>query len=543
MSSRRVIALVAILATLSIAFRTPETPLAKEHAESVALIQQDDIVEYVTYFAGPTLEGRDSPSRGLSLAARYIAKRLEELGVKPTKDSSKMFKRGKKGYRPWLEEEESTGKSKSGTFLRPWLKPYIAPVPKKCSLKLATPAEVFEYGKDFVPVAAADGSANGELVFCGYGIRAKSEKYDDLDGLRLNGKIAILFEGEPMTSRKFEGTRVSEHASLWTKVRTLDKHKVGGILVVRRDADVEEYSLGPAYRFTQAQFLGERQPDFPPRKMPPMLVISERVATTLLGTDAAELRQSIDESGEPSPLDLEGRKVSMKVKTELMDTAHDNVVGYIRGSDPKLANEYVVIGAHYDHIGAGPRARTGFGADDNASGTSALLEVIEALAKNPPRRSILCAFFSAEEDGLLGSKAFCKELPVDRKKIVAMLNLDMIGRGPANKVAVLGLKQNPTLKDVVDRANALSPTGVTDIEVCRDDSLFQRSDHYSFHDRLRIPTVFYLENYPVEENPDYHSWRDTIDRVNMEKITNTAKLAFNTVWLLANDDKRPPAAK
>lgn len=541
-------ALIACLFALAISFgaHAQESFRTEEYEAGVALIRSEDIKEYVEYFAGPTLEGRDSPSRGLRLAALYLAQRLGELGLEPTSDSAKTFRRYKGEYRSWLPKEkleESSAKTKSGTFLRPWSRPYIAPVPKRCSLKLASPAKQFEYGLDFVPIARADGSARGELAFCGYGIRSKKDSYDDFKGLRLSGKIAVIFEGEPKHASKFEGSRVSEQASLWSKLETLEDEGVAGILVVRRTRESEEAGLGPAFRFTQAIFNGEVKQDNPPRKLPPMLVISDACASALLGTDAIALREGIDQSGQPSPLDLKGRKVAFKVKTELVEAALDNVVGVLRGSDPKLAKDYIVIGAHYDHTGAGPRGRTDFGADDNASGTSALLEVMEALVESKPKRSILCIFFSAEEDGLLGSKAFCRELPIDKKRIAAMVNLDMIGRGPTEKVAVLGLKQNPKLKDVVERANELCPTGVTEIEICRDDALFKRSDHYSFHSMLGVPTVFFLENYPVEENPDYHTWRDTIERLDIQKVTNTAKLAFNTIWLLANEDGRPPRPK
>lgn len=545
------------LATLLAAVPPSQDEAATDEFQAgLAEIQLEDIRVHVNLLAAPSFEGRDTPSQGLSLAALYLAQHMQDLGIDPAKDSQKVFKKAKSAYRPWLPEDagkREDGKSrskKSGTYLRPWTKPFIAPVPKKCLLKLDTPAKDFKYGEDFVPIQGASGKARGELVFCGYGIRSSKEDYDDLAGLSLSGKIALIFEGEPEGSGLFEGTRVSDAASLWSKTELLMKKKVSGILVVRAGSGAEEGEegevedgLGPAYRFTQAMFLGDRRQDFPPRKIPPMLVISEACASELLGQDARALRESIDEAGAPQPIELEGRKLFFKVETELMYAAIDNVVGILRGSDSKLANEYVVVGAHYDHIGVGPRGRVGLGADDNASGTSALLEIMQALTVSKPRRSILFAFFSGEEDGLLGSKELCENLPIDKKRIAAMINLDMIGRGPADKVVVLGLKQNPALKEVVDRANTFSETGIREIEVCKDDSLFQRSDHYSFHQKLGSPTVFFLENYPVEKNSDYHTWRDTVDRLSFDKITNTAKLAYGTIWLIANDDKRPPKPK
>ena len=121
-----------------------------------------------------------------------------------------------------------------------------------------------------------------------------------------------------------------------------------------------------------------------------------------------------------------------------------------------------------------------------------------------------------------------------------MVNLDMLGRGATQEVYVLGFQQNPGLQRLVERANKLGRTGVRRVKTCNDRGLFARSDHYSFH-QVGIPVVSFFENYPLEQNHDYHTWRDAVDLLDMQKITNTARLAFHTAWLLADDDERPPA--
>jgi Zn-dependent M28 family amino/carboxypeptidase len=181
----------------------------------------------------------------------------------------------------------------------------------------------------------------------------------------------------------------------------------------------------------------------------------------------------------------------------------------------------------------------GVGADDNGSGTAALLEVAQAMARAGPRRSVYFCAFAAEEDGLLGSAAFCEDPPLPASSMVAMVNMDMIGVGDSGEVVVLGLEQNPLLKVHLDRARKLSKTGVRRVRPIADRSLFRRSDHFSFH-RIAVPTLFLFEGYPLEQNPDYHTWRDTLDKVDMEKVTRTARLAFNFAWILANADDRPP---
>ena len=153
----------------------------------------------------------------------------------------------------------------------------------------------------------------------------------------------------------------------------------------------------------------------------------------------------------------------MQSKSEFGSVRCDNILGVLKGTDEALASEYVLIGAHYDHIGVSPGGIIGAGADDNASGCSALLQVAEAFAAAPPRRSVIICFFGSEEDGLHGSKAVAQDLPVPKDALVAMVNLDMVGRGDAKEVAVLGIKQNPDLEDTLNRAKRLSKTGVSKV--------------------------------------------------------------------------------
>jgi Zn-dependent M28 family amino/carboxypeptidase len=218
------------------------------------------------------------------------------------------------------------------------------------------------------------------------------------------------------------------------------------------------------------------------------------------------------------------------------------VVGILPGSDPERAKEYVVIGAHYDHIGVDPWGRIGFGADDNGSGVAALLELADALALARPARSILFCGFSSEEDGLHGSRAIASNPPVPRESLVAMLNLDMIGRGETDEVVVLGVKQNPDLGKVLKRARKLKSTKLKKVITDRADHLWQRSDHYCFHE-VGVPSLFLFEAPSDSDNPDYHTFRDTIDRVDLEKVVRTTRFTYNTAWILATDDDRPSAPR
>jgi hypothetical protein len=217
-----------------------------------------------------------------------------------------------------------------------------------------------------------------------------------------------------------------------------------------------------------------------------------------------------------------------------------NVVAVLRGSHPQLRDEYVVLTAHFDHVGIG-RPMDGDsiynGADDNASGTAALLEVAKAFATLPerPARSIIFLHVSGEEHGLLGSRWYSDNPTVPIGQIVANLNADMISRNAPDTIVVIG-KNYSTLGDVVNRAGARHPElGLTVADdLWPQERFFFRSDHFSFA-RLEIPSLFFFSG--VHE--DYHRPSDTVERIDADKAARVAKLMFYTVQDIANDPQRP----
>jgi leucyl aminopeptidase len=151
---------------------------------------------------------------------------------------------------------------------------------------------------------------------------------------------------------------------------------------------------------------------------------------------------------------------------------------------------------------------------------------------------MVCSF-SGEEDGELGSLAIAAHLPIPVKSVVAMVNMDMLGAGAKDNCLVLGIAQNPTLEKLVNRGLKLSRTGIKDVTMRKGENLWERSDHFSFH-KVGIPTLFFFEAANIDDNPDYHTWRDTLDKLDQEKVLNIARLAYNCTWLLTDDESRPP---
>lgn len=522
--------------------------LAQDRALGEKTITAADLAEHLRHFASPELEGRDTPSVGLTRAQDYVAKAWLEAGVSLPPDLPVLG--------PELTDDERRAKILAG-FRRSYPIPGPEPDPEGCALTLDVTGlerKSFALGTEFVPVSHASGDASGAVEFVGYGIESETEKFDEIPPKGLKGKIALIVEGEPRTPKRFEGPELSVDANMWFKLANLHKAGAEGALVVRRNpaptpqkgasksqTPLERPALGFRYTFaTWNDQRATREGRDPQRiTMLPTLEISMAAAEAILGEDVEALAAKIDSSVKPLRRETKGRVVSLRSKTRRADVQADNLVGWIQGSDESLASEVVIAGAHLDHVGVDERGRIGTGADDNASGSSALLEIAQALCVARPRRSVLLCSFSGEEKGLLGSKAITGRMPVDAKNVVAMVNLDMLGFGDKDNCAVLGIAQNPTLEKLLNRALKLSRTGIRDLTLQGGEELWERSDHHPFH-RLGIPTLFFFEGLPISKNVDYHTWRDTLDKLDQEKVLNSARLAFNSTWLLAQDDSRPP---
>jgi len=532
---------------------------------ALASITREEAEAVARYLASPALEGRDTPSHGLDLALKHIAESFAAAGFVPAPDSDAVWRRvaGDSPPPDWAVHRASGGADSStgaeaGSGTRAlWLRPYLrekllfdrvilhTPLPDECTLELTVGDETpraLRYGVDYVPLSEYTGEASGELAFVGFGIENDTERYDDFRGLDVRGKVVALVAGEPDHKRLFDGVNVTAEASVWNKLDEVARRGAAGAIVIRRPPALGKGETAPelAYRWTRASWIAPTTDQV--RATLPAVELHWDAAEELLGFDPLEWAEKVDRSGKPTKRVVDGgRHVRLRTATRTGPVVLTNVVGYLPGRAGALAAESVVVGAHVDHIGVGPRERVGLGADDNASGTAALMEVAEALALARPARGIWCVGFTAEEDGLLGSAAFVADLPMPREQLVGMVNLDMLGRGDPKHVVTLGFRSNPGMRDVVARAERLGNTGIKKVEECSDVGLFQRSDHYSFH-TAGIPTVFFFENFPIESNRDYHTWRDVADLVDFDKVRNTARLAFHTAWVLAEERSRlgPP---
>jgi len=376
---------------------------------------------------------------------------------------------------------------------------------------------------DFMPFGfSATCAFDGDLVFAGYGVVNTDDKHDDYAGLDVAGKVVLLLRREPPA---WDGPRWTDHATFQTKVARAAERQAVGVLIVNQapegsapDDLTHFYAGGPRYAL-------------------PVLHIRRTLANALLKAgglaDLDTLQQKLDAGAGPVSAPLPGLHAAGEVASTSNETLARNVVAVLPGTGPH-ANEYVAVGAHYDHLGE-VRGQIMNGADDNASGTAGVIEIARALAQAPQRdRSLLCLAFSAEEMGLLGSGHYVDAPTVPIEQIVVMVNLDMIGRGTFDRaeprLSIVGVASSPAFRPVLEHWLPATPLAGTLV----DSVSMGGSDDQPFH-AADIPTLFFHTGV----HADYHRPTDDTEAINAEAAAWITGLAAQTVLELLNAPERP----
>ncbi|MCS7264759.1 MAG: M20/M25/M40 family metallo-hydrolase [Armatimonadetes bacterium] len=464
-------------------------------AVSTIAITSLELKEHVRYLASDELEGRGAGSKGAQLAREYIATLFAEWGIRP------MFENGS-----YFQLFTFPGRLKLG---------------EGNELVLTIPngqQRNFYPEKDFLPLSiSASGEVEGELVFVGYGISAPDKGYDDYADLDVHGKIVLALRGMPANDTAF-----AREAEFRAKLRVAKEKGAKAVILVS----------GPLSPF-------EDEPV--PFWNEPMMRDSGILGVTVKRAFAESLfylqdvQRQIDETRKPFSFVLDGVRVRLKVNLQRERLEDANVVGWIEGSDPKLKSEFVVVGAHYDHVGVNVtkdgQRQIFNGADDNASGTSGLLELAQYFAANRERikRSILFIAFGAEEIGLIGSRYFVDNPTVPLESIVAMINMDMIGRLRNETLFLLGTSSSPDWKVMIDEINSRF-----NFTLRESSGVFGASDHFPFYNK-GIPVLFFFTG--LHEN--YHRPSDDWDTINYEGMEKIVKMVAEFVEKIANMPNRP----
>jgi len=433
--------------------------------------------------AAPNMEGRGAGTRGLAKASKYLEHRYKSLGLKPA---------GTNGYlQPFTVTTGAKLKSDNS---------FVEQVGgKKQALVL---------NQDFVPASfSSSGSFTGSVVFVGYGASADEFQYDDYGGVDVKDKIVLMLRYEPEIFGEKSGHQgLTQHSQLITKAINARNHGAKAVIFINgKLADGEEDLLmrfGSVSGPTDAGIM--------------LLQVKNAVAADWFqaaGKSLPEVQQQINHLGKPASFSFPATlQLSLRVDIEATHARVNNVLAYLPGK----TSEYIIVGAHYDHLGRGDSnslapsqiGQIHPGADDNASGTAGVLELARLFAplKGQFDRGILFASFSGEELGLLGSAEWVKEptLPID--KCVAMLNMDMIGRIKDGKVYIGGVGTGTTFKSILEQAQKHSGA---DFKIEYSAGGYSASDHTSFV-AAKIPVLFFFSGL----HSDYHKPSDTWDKIN-----------------------------
>ena len=468
-------------------------------SSGVETITAADIYARVSFLASDALRGRDTPSPGLEAAAAYLVAEYRRLGLEPAGEDGTYYQR----Y-PLQTFALDTSSVHLGTIRDD-----------------RTGNEMLAYGADFfaVPGGGRPGTDmnHGRLVYAGTLGEA------GLPGGEYAGAIPIVsIPGPYSRAWRAEVARARRAA-----------RSVGATGVV--------VALDPAFPAGMFRQLAadSRKPQLSlvEEGEIPVFYVTDRAFRGIAAREPGILEKA--RSGTAAPFRSLGAHFAANLRV-LQDARPPNVVAVLRGSDPTLRDEYVVLSAHMDHVGVGEPVRGDSiynGADDDASGTSGILEVAEAMASLPtkPRRSVLFLHVSGEEKGLLGSRWYADHPTVPLERIVANINVDMIGRNAPDSVVVIGKKYS-SLGRTADQVQARHPElhlTVSD-DLWPEERFFFRSDHFNFA-RREVPSIFFFSG--VHE--DYHRPSDEVERLNVDKAARIAKMIFYTAQEIANDPERP----
>jgi hypothetical protein len=493
------IKLCAFVATLSIVFA---------QAASRYEITSESYLAHIKFLASPELKGRLTGTPELNKAADYIAAQFLKAGLQPVAPG---------GYFEDFQVSATTALSDADAL----------------SIQAAAVQKQFKQVIDFIPLnLSGNGTADAALVFAGYGITAPEYHYDDYAGVDVRDKIVIILRHEPQENNEksvFAGKNLTDHALISSKVVNAKLHGAKAVLLVN---DLPNHGGSE-----------DELPRFEPLMATENLaVLVDQVSVRVIDELLADSRESvqslmteIDRGLSPHSFVLPKVTAAMTTNLKREQRTVHNVAAYWPGQ----TDEYVILGAHYDHLGLGEQnslapsliGTVHPGADDNASGTAGVIELARAAAASGVhRRGFLFLCFAGEEEGLLGSAYYAAHPMKPLEKAVAMINMDMIGRLRDNKLYVGGVGTGSTLQPLVEKASAHSGLKTDQSEA----GGYGASDHTSFTSR-QVPTLFFFSGL----HSDYHKPGDTWDKINSPDAVRVLAEVSEIATALADASERP----
>jgi len=468
------------------------------------------ILADLKYLASDKLEGRGTGQKGGDLAAKFVAGEFSKTGLKPAGGPGSYF-----------QYFDATVGVLMGTGN---------------SLTISLPGfeKTLKASGDFIPFSFSSvGSVSGPLVFAGYGISSEHYGYDDYAKADVKGKIVLVMRHEPQENDEksiFAGKQLTHYSDLRYKATNAREHGAAAIIITADPANhpEEEDELLPLQSLEGLGDCGIPAVQMKRKDVEAML--------SAANFDMKALELKIDSTLVPSTMEIPSVTVSLQVDLVKDKKRVPNVIGIVEPS--RGVSEYVVVGAHYDHLGTSSQfslTRTeGIhnGADDNASGVSAMLELARIFApmRDSLKRGIVFAGFTGEELGVLGSTYYTSNPVVPLEKTVLMLNLDSVGRMKDNKPYAAGVGSSPMLKDLVAKAN--EPLG---LKIEETEGGFGPSDHFTFYAH-NVPVLFFFTG----AHSDYHKISDDWYKINVDGLASVVKLSARVLSDLVFDTTPVP---
>ena len=524
----------------------PQSPFAQTKAKSGRAataprfgntdgITAEQMKNYLEFIASDELEGRDTPSRGLDIAAMYIASQLKSWGIKPAGDGGTYFQ--KFPLRRSKIDAQNT--------------------------RLRLNNLSFAYGEDFLSNFNPADISGSSIVYASHGWVLKSKNINPYQGIDVKDKIVVVTNSLPK-GVSFNDLQGKPGDDWFSPPLYAQMNGAKAVIVFGTFGNLSNWKLSK-YDQTEKGGLSFGKPQT--EITIPMITAAPQLIAALFQGEKASggniynkaVMQDFVEPFELKPT----KKISLSVAVKTENIHSRNVIGVLEGSDPVLKNEYVAIGAHYDHVGMNPywlgEDKIWNGADDDGSGTVAVMAMAEAFAKGAqrPKRSILFIWVAGEEKGLWGSEYFTENPTVPIGSIIAQLNIDMIGRAqgagdenhPQNKnlpkpgeVFVIGSKLMSTelgeLSESVNKSFLNMRFNYKYDDPKDPEQFFYRSDHFNFA-RKGIPIIFYMDG----SHADYHQVSDSIEKIDFANMEKIARTIFATGWELANRPTRPKVDK
>lgn len=568
---------LAVLCLFGAGARSTAWLVAAEEKSADATSSETRLYDSVRYLAGDELEGRGVGSKGLNQAADYLASQFAALGLK-----TQLYDGG-----PFQKFSMTTGTELGEVNRAAFVGPPMTEKPDGVKVEL-------QLGKDFNPLAiGGSGKFDLPVVFVGYGITGKAEEYDDYAGVDVEGKAVIILRHEPEQANPhsvFNGTRHSDHAPFARKLSNAHEHGAAAVIFCTDEFDIQKTVGQRVKRWQesideltalQAKFkeiekptreqieahrlevekLLERihdqgdklQEEFDPllgfrdagpggesHRAPALYCRREtldKIVKAACGEDLGSLERKIDLDLKPHSFELKDWRLQGEISVLRQEAEVKNVVAVLEGEGPH-ADETIVIGAHYDHLGRGGEGSLApgvkeihNGADDNASGAAALVEVARQLAareKKLPRRIVFIAF-TGEERGLIGSARYCRDPLYPLENTIAMLNMDMVGRLNEDKLIIQGVDTATEFGPLIDGLNERYGFKLT-----KQPGGFGPSDHASFYAK-KVPVMHFFTG----THSDYHRPSDDYDKINLPGMRRVAEMVAETAVGLAEADERP----